>query len=317
MSSDNNDPVIERARSTLDWWTLQVERAKEYRARDQFPALCLAVAGIPEGQELEFNAPPRFMFRKVDHPQGEVALARGVKEMTLFGAISRYMRGVNYELAVFLQDGEIETVNEALNYGWLFFTALRIRTNVDFLVPAALDCSWNSLAAYDDHSRLVTLLEDAPKATRKSKPYLVMLEDIQWAAEHVEDLRPHWENTAFRLATECFNTHRNSGNERYAATALWSGIEALFDIEHELRFRLATSIASFLEPRGPARLDLYRKVVKLYDIRSKIVHGANVKPEVISQHLNDASELLARLLMAIVEKDYPTRQMIDELIFSL
>jgi len=82
---------------------------------------------------------------------------------------------------------------------------------------------------------------------------------------------------------------------------LWSGVEALFSISAELRFRLAASIAAAVEARGQSRIDCYRRVKRLYDFRSRLVHGASAPEESISEHIVEVRSLLARLICGWVD----------------
>lgn len=102
-----------------------------------------------------------------------------------------------------------------------------------------------------------------------------------------------------------------------AASTLWSGIEALFDIESELRFRLALYI-SFVSPdKKDNRFDYFKKVQKLYDQRSKIVHGKPIKEKEIYNHLVEVSVLLCRLLMTfVINGRVFSRNEIDKMILS-
>lgn len=59
-------------------------------------------------------------------------------------------------------------------------------------------------------------------------------------------------------------------------TILWAGIESLFNVRSEISFRLSLSIAKFLEPSNSSKgLLVYNKVKKLYNYRSKAVHGVS------------------------------------------
>lgn len=97
--------------------------------------------------------------------------------------------------------------------------------------------------------------------------------------------------------------------------ALWSALEALFSPAHtELRFRVTASIATFLEPPGAARLALQKKAAKLYDARSKVVHGA-ADPQINA--LVETHDLTKRVLVKIIEDNHvPTREEIEGSLFG-
>src|SRR5215211_5996085 len=97
----------------------------------------------------------------------------------------------------------------------------------------------------------------------------------------------------FRLAVEALTTHQHLVSLRMMAASLWSGIEALLGIQAELRFRITLSIASILEPRGEQRSARYRRVKKLYDIRSKAVHGITLSENELISHVAETRKLLS------------------------
>ena len=101
------------------------------------------------------------------------------------------------------------------------------------------------------------------------------------------------------------------------AALLWSGIEAIFDINTELRFRLATAIAVVLEPRSGRRTNLYLRVKELYDTRSRIVHGGKVTSDQITEHVVEVRGLLSRLLCRFMEdENVPSQDDLEKLLFE-
>jgi hypothetical protein len=102
-----------------------------------------------------------------------------------------------------------------------------------------------------------------------------------------------------------------------AGAMLWAGIEALFSISSELRFRLAAYVATTLEERGRDRVECYRRVKRLYDFRSRLIHGAAVQEKAIIDHLVEVRLLLSRLICQIAEtgkiREEPE---IEELLFG-
>ena len=102
-----------------------------------------------------------------------------------------------------------------------------------------------------------------------------------------------------------------------AAAALWAGFEALFGISSELRFRLSLLAAAYLEERGPERLALYRRIKKLYDYRSKAVHGGATSDDLLTGHVIEVRRLLSRLMCRMTEAGImPTTEEYEELLLS-
>lgn len=101
----------------------------------------------------------------------------------------------------------------------------------------------------------------------------------------------------FRLALEAAVDWRFQSESRSGLARLWSGIEALLGVEQELRYRISLMAASVLLPRGRERQARFQTVKKLYDIRSKAVHGDDeVKSDALRSATCDSFELLRDLL---------------------
>jgi len=148
----------------------------------------------------------------------------------------------------------------------------------------------------------IGLLDEYPKAIRFDDPPAFASDDFAWVSDQLDNWFGVWEIESFRLAAESYWSYYHHPNPRMMVANLWSGIEALFNHRMELRFRLALSIASLVEPRGPTRIALYKKIVKLYDGRSVIVHGQSMSDAKIHEHISEASGILARLLEACINR---------------
>jgi len=66
-------------------------------------------------------------------------------------------------------------------------------------------------------------------------------------------------------------------------------------------WRMALSVASLLEPRGKQRYERYRQTKKLYKIRSKAVHGAELNDDAIRQHVIQSRKLLSDLICHMLD----------------
>ncbi len=147
----------------------------------------------------------------------------------------------------------------------------------------------------------VQLLEDVPAARRFAEPSPLRVDDLAWVKSHLLVWASLLELPAFRLAVDSLTTHHMHANLRMCAAALWAGVEALFAINSELRFRLAAFAAAYLEPRGAGRLELYKEMKQLYDYRSKAVHGASTSDKLLHAHVLKVRCILSRLLCKMTE----------------
>jgi hypothetical protein len=237
--------------------------------------------------------------RSVIEPPGEIELARALKDQHLFGAIGRYSQGITHELAINRDFAESDQT--AFNIGWWIISAIRVKTLAEFLVPAVADHSWSIIAALDQQQCHAQLIEDAPQARRVDDPVMIQEADLQWVLHRILQFGEMLEVPRFQLAVEALTTHQHLVSPRMMAASLWSGIEALLGIQAELRFRIALSVASLLEPRGQLRAERYRRVKKLYDVRSRAVHGAAMNETDLISHVAEARKLLSSMVCTMVE----------------
>lgn len=276
--------------------------------------ICFALSGLTFQ-----NGPYVFKnigeLREVLHPPGEIELAGALKNKHLLSAVARHMPAVTYELA--LKSGETKLLQPDLNIGWWIISALRCRTLTDILVPAVANASWDVFPALQANSCEVQLIEDVPTARKICKSVEISINSLNWVHENLERWIALLELPTFRLAIDSLTTHNQHANLRMTAAALWAGFEALFGINSELRFRLALMAAAYLEERGPNRLVVYRRIKKLYDYRSKAVHGGAMSDKLLIEHIIEVRELLSRLVCLMTEigkmptiEDYEERLLI-------
>lgn len=284
----------------LEHFRQRKDSAKERLAKlGGAPELCFAVSGLSvECDKYDFSRVA--VLRRVEAPPGEIELAQALHRKSLLSAVARHMPSVTHELAVAC-DGEVFDQSN-MNLGWWIISALRTRSQVDILVPAVADVSWDVIPAVEADACRIQLLEDVPAARRLDVRTAVSADALDWVDAQLKSWINLLERPAFRLAVDAMTTHHHHANLRMSAAALWSGFEALFGINSELRFRLALLAAAYLEDRGPERVSLYRRIKKLYDYRSKAVHGGATTDEMLVDHIIEVRCLLSRLLCRMTEQ---------------
>jgi hypothetical protein len=85
---------------------------------------------------------------------------------------------------------------------------------------------------------------------------------------------------------------------------VWSGIEGILGFDHELRFRIALALAHILTNHEEDRISAMKQYAKLYDDRSKCVHGAK-KPKNLTDSLSESKRILRALILIVVERGSP------------
>lgn len=143
-------------------------------------------------------------------------------------------------------------------------------------------------------------------------------------SSEIEWVRDRWrvvlqlcvESTEFALAVEAIDSGQFIRNSALALVSLWGALEALFSPStSELKFRVSSLIAAYLEPPGDARVQLQKSVAKLYDKRSAAAHG---KPKHEGKDLLDTFNLLRRVLVAMIDHAaVPTKEELENLLFGV
>jgi hypothetical protein len=194
---------------------------------------------------------------------------------------------------------------DTLNRAWLVSALLSLRGFTRHLGLAASAYSWNTIAGHHERNQeLRKKLEEEGIPFHQRPPLIAKVPEFNgslldfhlklilgstWRKDAVTSADATWITdvfeTANRLSTDqqfhfaltACTDWRLQADSRAAIARLWSGIEAILDIDNELSFRIAIVSASLLEPRGQGRLDRFQKVRRLYDLRSKAVHGGRLR----------------------------------------
>lgn len=137
-------------------------------------------------------------------------------------------------------------------------------------------------------------------------PYEVTESDAEWLERNFESARQLLKDERFTTAIHCLAFYKSHTHPRARLALLWAGIEGLFDVSTELIFRMSLYVSRFLEPDDVnRRRELFVGMKKLYDHRSKAVHGATLKDDPQSA-IDESAELLRRILWRCVsEKRLP------------
>lgn len=137
-----------------------------------------------------------------------------------------------------------------------------------------------------------------------------------WVADRWEKAhRLISEHKEFDLGVAAIEATQFEANGALSMMSLWAALEALFSRERsELRFRVSSYIAAYIEPFGPARRDLQKKLSRLYDKRSATTHGAvDVDNDALFETVNIMRKVL---LMMIDAGKIPTRIELEERLFG-
>ncbi len=184
-------------------------------------------------------------------------------------------------------------------------------------VPLLATSSMESVRKAKDEDRFIRPLEVWPRF------FHVELEGARSTSEEMSWIRENWrsalklyqDHTEFRLAADAIDNSAFISNTALILISLWGALEALFSPStSELRFRVSSLIAAYLEPPGDARHERQREVSGLYDKRSAAAHG---RPKHQVDDLVDTYALLRTVLLRMIEKKHvPQKRELEGILFG-
>jgi len=159
---------------------------------------------------------------------------------------------------------------------WWITALLRLRAGPVFCVPVVGEQSFEAAKASHNDAKYYPIETESRILTLDPKSRRTLTEiDLAWVAKHwLEASRLFHHNGAFGLLFEATDQCMFAKHRGLALLWLWGGLEAVFSPDKaELRYRISSAIASFLEPAGIPRMKAQKAIAKLYDSRSSTAHG--------------------------------------------
>ena len=144
----------------------------------------------------------------------------------------------------------------------------------------------------------------------------ISAKDLEWTREEwLPSLGLLTESPGFSVLVESFDQAAFHHRPQLALLVLWTGLEEMFSpSKTELRYRISSLIASYLEPPGQARLARQKAIAKLYDSRSEAAHGRGTTK---TEPLWETYYLARQAILKIVqEKHAPNANELEERMFG-
>lgn len=200
---------------------------------------------------------------------------------------------------------------------WWIVALIRLRTGPKIIVPAVSNFPFTEGPVREKEVRYWPY-EIEPRLLRLSdneQPKISEL-DLAWVRKywvpsaHLAAKRPE-----FQMLVEAVDQCTFAKRTSLAVLWLWSALEAMFSTgREELRYRMSSVIAAYLEPAGLGRMSLQKRIAKLYDGRSAAAHGREDKAH---GTLSDTFDLVNRIVIRMIEtNDIPTREALEARLFG-
>ncbi len=223
--------------------------------------------------------------------------------------------------------GEIEipgisdsSLDERLNLARIIIALIRLSAHPDAIAPVVSTIPFAAAAKAPDNTAHFLPLEVEPTHLQLTpKPNRTLSrESLSWVPAAVaKTVVLMDEHPELDMAIVALDRSQFVREPALILISLWAALEAIFspDKSAELKFRIATRMAYFLETDGSRRFELYNQVRKLYDARSAAAHGSlKQKPQL---SLVPTYNLLRRVFIRIIDTNhFPTQAELEQLIFS-
>jgi hypothetical protein len=200
---------------------------------------------------------------------------------------------------------------------WWIAALLRI-ARVPFLIVTAISDQSFETAQESKVEPVIEPFETEPRimaSSEKSSPEIPS-DTLDWVKEKwLDGGKLLNSNPSFYSALKAFDTATVRGKTSSSLLALWGGLEQIFSPSPgELRYRVSSMLASYLEPPGESRLELYKKILKLYNDRSVAAHTAR---QIEHGPLVETYVLMRNTLVRIIDENViPSQQDLEARLFG-
>ena len=236
------------------------------------------------------------------------------------GFISAVRGGLGFDLEVQLEvpAGAITSLGMPPEYLiWCLTALLRLRVGPHFVLPAVGEQSFAE-AKVNDNTAVYYAAEIEPHTLKITADTLrvVAETDAAWVAKYwIQASALCQTSDSFQLLLEAVDQSIFARHRGLALLWLWGGLEAIFSPDKaELRYRISSAIASFLEPAGISRMNAQKVISRLYDSRSAAAHGREDKK---MDSLQETYTIARRAVMKMIEDNrVPTHAELEARLFG-
>jgi len=228
-------------------------------------------------------------------------LAQSLTSLPVAGAMAQYgERIIRHELVIDAERFE-ENTERIFPTAEAILAGLRIRTGAEIVCPAVCEKSWAALETAPPNRCRAFHFERGLSHQATVEPKLLLVDDFDWVRSNLAKIVQLTEDESFQTAVEALCTYMLAASDRMKVAQLWAGIDAVFDVQYELQYRLSILTARLLCPPGKKCREVYNETKTLYGERSKILHGKKVSEDKIRAHIIAVRTRLAQILTRLIE----------------
>ena len=204
---------------------------------------------------------------------------------------------------------------DRLNTVWWITSLLRLALSPQIHVPVITNQPFQDVSKDSKNAQILPVEAFSRRYHGSLYEPQNIDESIAWVVRTWQKAQGLMRDTRFNDTYQALDTIWRVPSPSLALVTLWGALENLFSpSKQELRFRVSANIASYLEPPGDSRLELQKRLLKLYDARSGAAHGANKN---VSDALVATQEVTRSVLYKIFESLHiPTKEDLERELFG-
>jgi len=228
--------------------------------------------------------------------------------------------GFGYDINVEIQvpiDGTRSSSLQAMETIWLFAALVRLARCPYLMVPVISSHPFDAIRDSEEEPTLEPLETESRLFAPSERSNTVLdYELLSWISRVLPttaDLMSR--DTRFDSAFRAFDLCTIRGRASSSLLTVWGALEQLFaPSTAELRYRVSSNIAAYLNPPGEERLAGFRKILNLYNHRSTAAHTAK---DADQSALIESYVLMRNALVQMIENRHvPSQKELEEAIFS-
>tara|TARA_B110000196_G_scaffold319254_1_gene336788 strand:+ start:77 stop:955 length:879 start_codon:yes stop_codon:yes gene_type:complete len=211
------------------------------------------------------------------------------------------------------EDFSISGLNKSDLLGYII-TMMRLGVSPQINCPVISTSSFFDKEQFYESDPVVVQFERNRLITFKGKSDVLSKSGFEWIAkDFIKKLNLISANPELKMALSAIDDIYFQKSTALSLVGIWGALEAIFTkSKAELRFRVSVMIASYLKQGSNNAYDYHKKLLKLYDARSKAAHG-DLKLK--DSTLYDSFEVMYEVIAKIFENEHvPTKEELERLL---
>ena len=169
-------------------------------------------------------------------------------------------------------------LKEKIEFAKTVMALLRLHASPHFALPVIANVPIEEAAAHSKKHHFLAVEPLPPFFSVSTEVRKTLSRDhFKWTTRFLQNaIELNRDHAEFAFALSALDSWETIRSGPLALVFIWAALENIFspDKAQELRFRVSTLIASYLEKPGQKRSQKFREVLELYNARSKAAHGS-------------------------------------------